>query len=111
MKNPSLREFRVGVEETVRCNQSDVRCFGVAGQQFPQQPGHRGFSDRNAPGHSDDERCMWLGDAEELCRIRVRLACRLRVARQQVCQRDINTVDLVEIERIAQSANSLNFRL
>ena len=97
-------ELGVGEQEAVGGHQRDRRVLGPVREHLLQHPGGGRLADRHRAGQPDHERrARGVGAVEELLLAAVQPAGGLDVHAEQAGQREVDLLDLVEVELVTQA--------
>ena len=101
---PAALELGVGVEEAVGRHERDVGVLGPVRQHLLEDAGRRRLADRDRSGEADHERgARRLLAVQELLLLAVQPARGLDVLREQAGQREVDLLDLAQVELVAEA--------
>ncbi len=105
LQQAAALELGVRVEEAVGGHQRDVGVLRPVREHLLQHARGGRLADRDRAGQADDERrARWLDLVEELLLLAVEQARGLDVQAQQLRQRQVDLLHLVEVELVAETA-------
>ena len=105
LQQPAPVELGVGVEEAVGGHQRHPRVLGPVGQHLLQHARGGRLADRHRPGEPDDERRARRGGAvQEVLLAAVQAPGALDVEAEQPAQRQVDLLDLLQVQRVAEPA-------